>query len=980
MQSNNSNIDFMNKKNEFYKVLKDTYPRSDEYPYTHTSINDPKGSWHIPDENLESFYKFYVSYYYKYNINIHLTEKHKSVSPILIDLDFKYLSDNDNRKFDDKFIKEIINIYNKIIKGIYSDVTDDLLVSYVLLKDIPILNKKNDAEYYKDGIHIIYPFIVTKPEYQKWMRYELLESYKKELDIIFKNFKCMNSYEDIFDEKVIFDTNWQIYGSLKPNNIKYKLYKIYDSKCVEKENIYKEYTLENELKLIKLFSIRNKNESKLILNSKNIKMDKWINSEEVTRFIKKTKNNNVNNLQLLKSEKRNISDLTIYGQTGQDFHLEYIEELVECLNSKRADNYDTWTQTGILLHNIDYRLLNTWIKFSKKSPKFVEGECESTWETLPTYDNKNDLCSNKELNIGSLFNWCKNDNEKLFSTIRNKHFRSIEGPLNKLLYNSVSLGHTDIADVIYTYFNGYGISSEIRFLCYNIPKKLFCEYKDKLHRWIEDTEESAGNCIRSKFNKEISKLYKIDYSRYLTTKIEQAMENDDQNEEQRLTEIKKKLGKLEQSLKTTSFRDTLLKECAARFWYDDARSKFDTQNELICFANGVYDLEANVFRNGKPDDFISITNNIHYKKYKNNSPEMIRLMDILKKILPIDAVREYFLLILSTCLSGKIWFEKFFVLTGTGANGKSKLLEFINNCFGQYFHQMNVAALCSKRGSSTQADPELAMLRGKRIVIFQEPTKDEPMNVGKLKEWTGGDAIQTRELYKGPIKFKPQAKWFLICNDIPEVPSDDDGTWRRLTIINFPSKFVSKSDYTGREFEYIGDPNIGLHLDQLKDVFMSLLIDKYQTFKHLMNTSGLIEPDEVKLSTENERKKNNPMKQFFDEKIVFSENPDDVITLVNAYTNFKDFMIDNNYSLKSIPRREDFKLKLNNYYPSIIKKNLSKNIKVVNHLTSWSNLKIITVTENTVENTTTTTNTLTNSNIILSDTESSDSDSDSDSD
>ena len=56
----------------------------------------------------------------------------------------------------------------------------------------------------------------------------------------------------------------------------------------------------------------------------------------------------------------------------------------------------------------------------------------------------------------------------------------------------------------------------------------------------------------------------------------------------------------------------------------------------------------------------------------------------------------------------------------------------------------------------------------------------------------------------------------------------------------------------------------------------------------------------------------------------------------------------------------------------IIKKHLSKNIKVVNHLTSWSNLKIITVTENTVENITTT-NTLTNSNIILSDTESSNS-------
>ena len=61
--------------------------------------------------------------------------------------------------------------------------------------------------------------------------------------------------------------------------------------------------------------------------------------------------------------------------------------------------------------------------------------------------------------------------------------------------------------------------------------------------------------------------------------------------------------------------------------------------------------------------------------------------------------------------------------------------------------------------------------------------------------------------------------------------------------------------------------------------------------------------------------------------------------------------------------------------------NLSKNIKVINHLTSWSYLKIITVTENTIENTNTNntnTNTLTNSNIILSDTESSNSDSDSD--
>ena len=62
---------------------------------------------------------------------------------------------------------------------------------------------------------------------------------------------------------------------------------------------------------------------------------------------------------------------------------------------------------------------------------------------------------------------------------------------------------------------------------------------------------------------------------------------------------------------------------------------------------------------------------------------------------------------------------------------------------------MNVSALCSRRGASNAADPELAMLRGRRFVAFSEPSKDEPINVGKLKEWTGGDTIQCRELYKG---------------------------------------------------------------------------------------------------------------------------------------------------------------------------------------------------------------------------------------
>ena len=975
MYPNNVDIKFINKKQEFYKILTSTYPVSESNKYTHTSINDPKGSWHIPLEFLDSFYKFYVTHYFTYNIPIHLTEKHINCSPILIDLDFKYNSNNNIRSFDNNFIIKIIKLYNKIIKNTFTNISNKMLETYILLKDHPIDNNL----YFKDGVHIIYPYLITKPEIQKWLRYDLLNNHLDELNKIFINFKCNNTFEDIFDEKVIFDTNWQLYGSCKPNNIKYKLNFICDFNCNIINNPYSDYNYENELKLVKLFSIQNKIESKLILNSSNIKMDQWLNNPDTIKSIKKTHNNLDCINYSCKSEKRHISDLTIFGQPGQDTHIKYIQDLTECLSIERADNYNHWSLLGILLHNIDYRLLETWINFSKKSPKFKENECDKLWDSLPTYTNKND--SNKELNIGSLIKWCKEDNINKYNEIKTKHYKSIDGPLNKLLYNSISLGHTDIANVIYTYYNGYGLSSEIRFICYNIPKKLWCEFRQSIHRWKEDSEENPGNCIRATFDKDISRLYKIDYTRHLTDKIDVAIQNEDKTEEDRLTSIRTKISKLEHSLKVVSFRDTLLKECCARFFYGSIREKFDTQNELICFSNGVYDLDQNIFRNGKPDDFITLTTNINLKKYKHDSPEMLKLQDILQKILPIDAVREYFLLILSSCLSGKIWFEKFFVLTGTGANGKSKLLEFINNCFGEYFHQMNVSALCSKRAASNQADPELALLRARRIVTFQEPTKDEPINVGKLKEWTGGDTIQTRELYKGPIKFKAQAKWFLICNDIPEVPSDDDGTWRRLTIINFPAKFVDKADYSGRDYEYIKDANISDHLNELKDVFMSLLIDYYQKFKYQMNNGGIIEPPEVIASTENERKKNNPMKQYFDQHIEFTGNIEDTVSIVNLYTNFKDFMIDNNYSIKSIPKREDFKLKFNHHYPNIIKKHLDKNIKVIPSESSWEYIKIIFANKSNnkfnTENDVTDDNQENHSNIICSESDCvSDSDSD----
>ena len=184
-------FNFENKKNEFYNKLRTNYPVTPDNYSTHTSIGDPGGAWHISDEYLEHFYTMYADMCFKYNVNCHLTERHKEISPILIDLDFRYDLEHPNRLFDIEFIKNIVKLYNRIIKESYVEISDNLLESYILLKTNPI----KDGDKYKDGIHIVYPYLVTKPDIQKWIRKTLIKDWKNELKEYFRKFIVQMNFQ-----------------------------------------------------------------------------------------------------------------------------------------------------------------------------------------------------------------------------------------------------------------------------------------------------------------------------------------------------------------------------------------------------------------------------------------------------------------------------------------------------------------------------------------------------------------------------------------------------------------------------------------------------------------------------------------------------------------------------------------------------------------------------------------------------------------
>ena len=390
---------------QFYKYDKNNI----EHKITHTSIGEPKGCFYVPNKDLNNVNNRYYEILKKIEhttSKLHMIEVHDNISPILIDLDIHIPLDS-KRTYNLYFIKEIVQIYNEYIKK-YIKIEDNDLKSYIFEKAYPVENKTKTR--LKDGIHIVYPYIVTKPDIQYFIR-ECILNDKERLNRIFENINNQNTYSDVFDKAVIFDAGWQMYGSCKPNCLQYELKYILNNDLIEEEVYF-------NINLIELLSIRNKNNENNENKENNIILD-----EKLNNFLKKNENNNK---KILKKDKiySCITDYTIFGEKGTYKHLEKI--IIPCIdllskNTNIIHKYDEWIQFGWILHNIhnvkdkssyekDDILLNKWIELSKKSEKYIEGDCENRWNQM----------KDRELGPGTLFMLAKTYNFEEYSNITRK--------------------------------------------------------------------------------------------------------------------------------------------------------------------------------------------------------------------------------------------------------------------------------------------------------------------------------------------------------------------------------------------------------------------------------------------------------------------------------------------------------------------------------------------------------------------------------
>jgi P4 family phage/plasmid primase-like protien len=222
--------------------------------------------------------------------------------------------------------------------------------------------------------------------------------------------------------------------------------------------------------------------------------------------------------------------------------------------------------------------------------------------------------------------------------------------------------------------------------------------------------------------------------------------------------------------------------------------------------------------------------------------------------------------------------------------------------------------LTQKRVASNAANSELARAKGKRMAVMQEPSEDEKLNIGLMKELSGGDKIMARSLYTMPIEFKPQFHMLLMCNHLPHVDSSDGGTWRRVRVVEFNSRFVQDPNPNDIN-EFPIDLELSKKFDRWRPHFIGMLLDYFRLYQ----VEGLHEPDEVMACTKEYQRKNDFVADFLAETVKMVPNERDAFIRVDdLYEEFKDWAKSENISMK-IPRRKDIQVHLEKKFGKVVR-------------------------------------------------------------
>ena len=276
----------------------------------------------------------------------------------------------------------------------------------------------------------------------------------------------------------------------------------------------------------------------------------------------------------------------------EEYHIKETHDFTMILGKRYYNPYEMWIKVGWALHNTDYRLFPSWVKFSSKSEKFSYddiGEMYSKWNEM----------RDEGYTARSIMWWAKEENEVKYKIIK-------EQTVDYFVDITV-IGRTDydIAMVLYQLYKD-------QFKCASHRNKIWYEFKDSL--WIESEE---GTTLRRKLSKRLSHLYNTKIQT-VKDKVETNMTEEEHNS---MVTTCKSLLWISEALRKTASKNNVMKEAQDIFYEKNFQNKLDVNPMLLGCNNGIIDFEKCEFRQGQPEDYLSMSTRKNYTPLDSNSDE-----------------------------------------------------------------------------------------------------------------------------------------------------------------------------------------------------------------------------------------------------------------------------------------------------------------------------------------------------------------------
>jgi P4 family phage/plasmid primase-like protien len=836
--------------------------------HTHTRIGSKDlhvagGSYVIPLDEQDSFLGRYYEKVWGRGIPEYLTERQQlRDGPVLVDIDLRYSTEIETRQHHNEHVLDAIILYAEKIAEMLNVENGQMLQVYVLQKK----NVNRLDVVTKDGIHIIFGVQMHKA-LQCQLRNEVLV----DLPTMWDDLPITNSWDEVLDEGVTKGcVNWQLYGSRKPGNEPYCLCNSYtlvrtDGDWEVQETQVSETSIKDELPR---------------LSARYTKWPKWnvqdTRKDECDGLIRDFQTSSKRRKHVVQTRLPVHNDPLQYMALLRAGHAPLIDEaaLDEMLDELYSDSdnsdcdyslkeahlytmclpkayygpgsYNNWMRVGWALANTSKvpparsPMFLTWIKFSSQEPrrntlcgpngKFDWGcvaELYAEWREFE-FDNPGGLTNR------SIMYWARQHAPAEYEKVRMStvHF-FIEQSI-------ITATEFDLASVLYHMYKH-------QFVCVSIKNNMWYEYTN--HRWYEI---DSGNSLRMHISKEV-------HAEYLSVQRRKMRELDHMEQGDAAGEVRnsvKRMADIMLALKTTMKKNNIMREARELFYDREFIKKLDQNPYLLCFTNCVVDFQTKTHRKGQPDDYISMCTQIPYSPFTPARDHAIKeeLDCFMSQLFPHPELRGYMWEHLASSLVGTTDNQTFNQYTGSGRNGKSKLVDFMSKCLGDYKATVPITLITQKRNTIGSTSSEVAQLMGVRYAVMQEPSEGDKINAGILKEITGGDPIQARALFKDSVTFNPQFNLVVCTNHSLEVQSQDDGTWRRMRYVPFDAKFIDNPgedpqfpiDEYPHQFKL--DKRIEDNFATWAPVFMSILVEL------AMETKGYVaDCDVVKKATEEYR-------------------------------------------------------------------------------------------------------------------------------